>query len=161
MPDAFFGKWKFPSSKYLDFTNYEVFSINDESPGIRDEEVIARAITENLVILTFDRDYGELIFKYKIKNPPAVVYFRFKGNNPTDAGNVLRTLIEREIQLEGHFTVVERNAIRQRTYTAYGLWSFTMSFRFSIWVLAFLYACWMESRNVSAWCSAKISSPGR
>ena len=42
-------------------------------PGISDEEVIAIALELNLIILTFDRDYGELIFRHSKNNPPSVV----------------------------------------------------------------------------------------
>jgi predicted nuclease of predicted toxin-antitoxin system len=72
-------------------------------------------VGKSLIILTFDRDYGELLFKYQMDPPPAVVYFRTKGNTPSEAGNILLTLIESEgLEIEGYFTVVEENGYRQR-----------------------------------------------
>ncbi|MBK8553833.1 MAG: DUF5615 family PIN-like protein [Ignavibacteria bacterium] len=41
-------------------------------------EVIHNPIAENekRIILTFDRDYGELIFKYNLKTDEGVIYLR-------------------------------------------------------------------------------------
>lgn len=104
-----------PSIRILRNRGYFVKSISEENRGITDEEVMNIAIIEQLIILTFDRDYGELIFKYKKDNPPSVVYFRIKGNNPQSTGSILLKILEnRHLQLESHFTVVEENGIRQR-----------------------------------------------
>ena len=82
-----------------------------------DADVMQIAINQNLIILTFDSDYGELIFKYTKDNPPAVVFFREKGNHPEFAARSLLTLIEnKHIALTGAFTVIEENNVRQRFY---------------------------------------------
>lgn len=80
-------------------------------------EVISVAEKENLIILTFDKDYGELIFKYKSKRPPAVIFFRHKGKMPNFAGDVLIRLIDsKKIHFEKIFTVIENENVRQRRY---------------------------------------------
>ncbi len=92
-----------------------VKSIAEENPGISDEAVLDLAIEDSLIILTFDRDYGELLFKYKKDPPPAVVYFRSKGINPDEAGQRLLDIIQsQKLVLEGFFTVIEDSGIRQR-----------------------------------------------
>jgi len=71
----------------------------------------------NLIILTFASDYGELIFKHAIDNPPSVVFFREKGNQPEFAASSLISLFANPgIELLGAFTVIEANNIRQRFY---------------------------------------------
>jgi len=60
-----------PSVEYLKRQGYQVKSIQEELGGISDEEVVAIAQKEKLVILTFDSDYGELLFKYQKTKPPA------------------------------------------------------------------------------------------
>ncbi len=105
-----------PSIKLLR-KHHHVISISEESPGINDERVIRLALDQNLIILTFDRDYGEIIFRHQILPAPAVIYFRFKGKNPEAAGHILNLLIESgSFQLENHFTVIEESGIRQRDY---------------------------------------------
>lgn len=104
----------YPSIKKLREKGFEVESISEENSGISDEEVLRKAVLENLVILTFDRDYGELIFKYQKENPPAVVFFRTKGAMPEEAGLKLIEQISAGIAFENHFTVMEETGIRQR-----------------------------------------------
>ncbi len=106
-----------PSTIILREKGFSIKSIQEDSPGISDEEVIKIALEFNLIILTFDRDYGELIFKYSKDNPPSVVFFREKGNTPDFAGLTLINLLEEtKISLSGAFTVVEDKSIRQRFY---------------------------------------------
>lgn len=76
------------------------------------------ACETNLIILTFDSDYGELIFKHAQNNPPAVIYFRDKGADPLFAGRLLLALLSNAaITFTNSFTVVEEKNIRQRFYT--------------------------------------------
>ena len=107
-----------PSIRLLQKAGHEVISITESSPGISDKKVLDTAKAENLTILTFDSDYGELIFRHEVKSPPAVIYFRHKGQDPEFAGNQLSMLIEKEnLNFEDHFTVIEQNNVRQRKYT--------------------------------------------
>jgi predicted nuclease of predicted toxin-antitoxin system len=107
----------FPSIQHLRKAGYEVVSILEDDPGIADYEVIVRAIIEELIILTFDKDYGEIIFNSGKEKPPAVVFFRFKGNHPEIGGKILIDLLENEkLEIENKFTVIEEENVRQRSY---------------------------------------------
>jgi len=106
-----------PSTIILRENGIIVRSIQEECPGINDSDVIKIAIDQKLIILTFDSDYGELIFRYTKSNPPSVVYFREKGNQPEfAASSLLSVLSNSKIILAGSFTVIEPNNIRQRFY---------------------------------------------
>jgi len=106
-----------PSTNILRQNGYAVRSIQEEYPGISDEEVMGIALEFDLIILTFDSDYGELIFKYAKETPPSVIYFRDKKNVPEFAGNILIDIMNKSnIALEKAFTVIEANSIRQRFY---------------------------------------------
>ena len=106
-----------PSTIILREKGFVIKSIQEDSPGITDPEVIEIALKLNLIILTFDSDYGELIFKYAKENPPSVVYFREKGNQPEFAAqSLLSVFANSSIELQGAFTVIEANNIRQRFY---------------------------------------------
>ncbi len=107
----------FPSIQLLRSNKYYVKSIAEDIPGIKDEEIIEIATKEQLIIITFDKDYGELIFKYGFLNPPAVVFFRHKGQTPLFAGTFLMQLLSDEsITFTDYFTVIDENNIRQRKY---------------------------------------------
>jgi len=72
-----------PSIKLLREQGFFVKSIAAEAQGSADKTVIEIASNEELIILTFDKDYGELIFKYGMKRPPSVAFFRDKGSSTT------------------------------------------------------------------------------
>ena len=45
---------------------HEVAAIAEDSPGWRDEAVLARAKTEKRVLLTSDKDFGELVYRHRL-----------------------------------------------------------------------------------------------
>lgn len=53
-----------PSINVLRSEGYDILNIAEVCPGISDVEVVQKAISENRAILTFDKDYGEIIFKH-------------------------------------------------------------------------------------------------
>jgi len=113
----FLANENFPllSIRLLREMNYDISSIIENSPGIPDSEVLSRAATENQIILTFDRDYGELIYRLKLPTPRGVIYLRFQPRNPKEPADILSNLLQtQELVLEGKFTVVDRDQIRQR-----------------------------------------------
>lgn len=114
----FLANENFPlrSVEQLRDAGYDVASVIEDSLGAEDTEVLARATREQRVILTFDRDYGELIYRLRIPSPIGVVYFRYKPLTPEEPGDHLLRLLSTEGLLFDHkFTVVERGQIRQRS----------------------------------------------
>lgn len=107
----------FPSVRLLRENNCYVKSIAEEFPGIADSAVMKIATEENLIILTFDKDYGEIIFRLGYTNPPSVVFFRYKGMDQLFAGSyILKLLNEEKRDITNSFTVVEKDSYRQRVY---------------------------------------------
>jgi len=106
-----------PSILFLREKGYDVISIQENYQGISDNNVFKIAREQNLIILTFDRDYGELIFRYAVENPPSVVYFRSKGDRPLFVGEILHDLlVSNQIDISAAFTVIDKSSIRQRFY---------------------------------------------
>ena len=104
-----------PSIRLIRKTGYDITSITEDSPGIEDTEVLNRATHEQRVVLTFDRDYGELIYRLQLPSPTGIIYFRFRPRTPEEPAIVLLNLFKTEgLQLEGLFTVLKRDQIRQR-----------------------------------------------
>lgn len=106
-----------PSINYLRSKGIDVKSIQESSPGISDAEVMAMAKMTGKIILTFDRDYGELIFRYAAESPCAVIYFRYKGADPIYAGQLLFELVSSgNFEFRNSFTVIDKNSVRQRSF---------------------------------------------
>ncbi|MFA6531161.1 MAG: DUF5615 family PIN-like protein, partial [Candidatus Micrarchaeia archaeon] len=65
-------------------SGHHVVMIAEDSPGMKDIDVLKRALKDKSIILTFDRDYGELIFRYPRLIPDGLVYFRFDPSSPEE-----------------------------------------------------------------------------
>ncbi len=46
-------------------SGYNVFSIAENHPSVEDSDILGMSITPPAIILTEDKDFGELIFKQK------------------------------------------------------------------------------------------------
>jgi predicted nuclease of predicted toxin-antitoxin system len=104
-----------PSIRLLRQANYDVASISEDSPGIEDTEVLTRAANEQRIILTFDSDYGELIYRLQMRSPKGLIYLRLRPRSPEEPAFLLLNLLQVEgLKFENLFTVVERDQLRQR-----------------------------------------------
>ncbi len=93
----------------------DVRSTSEDISGATNVAILERARSEERLLLTFDRDFGELIFHRGNKPPPAIVFLRFIPRTPDKPASVFQDLLSHgEIQLEGRFTVVTRDQVRQR-----------------------------------------------
>ena len=102
---------------YLRSKGFDILSIGQEIPGLQDHVVLADANEQDRIILTFDRDYGELIFKNKLKVNKGVIYLRLRNYNPEDPGILLEQLLNsKEIVFDHSLTVLDKSSIRQRKY---------------------------------------------
>ena len=103
------------SIRRLRVAEHDVAAVIEDAPSSEDAEVLARAVREDRIILTFDRDYGELIYRLRLPSPPGLVYFRFIPSKPEEPSDrLLHLLAKVEVSLEGYFTIVERGQVHQR-----------------------------------------------
>lgn len=103
-----------PSVRLLRSAGHEVLAITEESPGISDDRILARAVAEERIILTFDRDYGELIYRVGMV-AAAVLLLRYEPHTPQEpAHHILRLLQIPGLTLAQRFTVADRERVRQR-----------------------------------------------
>ena len=93
----------------------DISSVAEIMPGASDVAILELARSESRLLVTFDRDFGELIYRRGQSVPPGVVYLRFIPHNPDEPATVLRSLLAHSaIELERRFTVVSRDQVRQR-----------------------------------------------
>ena len=103
------------SVQLLREAGHDVLAVIEGMPGASDQEVLRKAAEEGRVLLTFDRDYGRLIYRERSLCPLGVVYFRFIPATPEEPAERFQSLIAVQgLRLTGRFTVVERGRARQR-----------------------------------------------
>ncbi|MCY7346724.1 MAG: DUF5615 family PIN-like protein [Pyrinomonadaceae bacterium] len=94
---------------------FDISSISLDAPSITDKEVMQISINENRTIITFDRDYGELIYKYGFRPPAGVIYLRMQNYQPEEPAElILKLLNNPNLECAGFFTVADEKSIRQR-----------------------------------------------
>jgi predicted nuclease of predicted toxin-antitoxin system len=93
---------------------HDVLSAKESMRGATDRAVLERAQTEERVVLTFDKDFGELAFHYMLPASSGVVLFRLEGSRPeSDNARALSAFLSRD-DWPGQFSVVTDTLIRMR-----------------------------------------------
>lgn len=72
----------------------DVAYVAEGTSGITDQEVLRLAVAEQRLLLTEDKDFGELVFRLKLK-VPGLILVRVNSFDPAVRSTRLRALIER------------------------------------------------------------------
>ena len=115
----FLANENFPldSTEFLKKKGFDIIAVGETFPGISDREVIDFAEKEERTIITFDRDYGELIFKYGNKPGKGVIYLRLNQYDSEEPGRIIEQIISvRDFNPERKLTVFDGEILRQRPY---------------------------------------------
>jgi predicted nuclease of predicted toxin-antitoxin system len=95
---------------------YDIVSVAQVSPGIADLAVLELACHTGRYLLTFDADFGDLVFFHGATAPRAILYFRIRPIIIDELlAAALRGLAETP---EGYFAVVSRESTRLRPLSA-------------------------------------------
>ena len=86
--------------------------VRTEMPGAADIAVLAKAVAESRLLLTFDKDFGELAFRSRLPAASGIVLLRLDPTSPTELADVTIRALSRAITWAGHFSVVEDDRIR-------------------------------------------------
>jgi predicted nuclease of predicted toxin-antitoxin system len=91
---------------------HDVVWVHTDAPGSNDRDVLARAVAEDRVLLTFDKDFGELAFHAGLPATSAVVLLRIAPLSPGQVATLTITVLESRSDWAGHFSVIEETRIR-------------------------------------------------
>jgi hypothetical protein len=79
-----------------------------------DPDVLAWATRDERILLTFDKDFGELARASALPSKCGVILFRTPMPRPGDIGQRLSKLVTSRDDWAGHFSVIEPGRIRMR-----------------------------------------------
>ena len=93
---------------------HDVGYVAEMSPGIMDEEVLTLAADESILLLTADKDFGELIFRQGyVKH--GIVLYRLAGLSLQEKAEIISLAIAKHgDELLQSFSVITEKAIRVR-----------------------------------------------
>ncbi|MEP6620799.1 MAG: DUF5615 family PIN-like protein [bacterium] len=94
---------------------HDVYSATESSAGAADDVLLARADVEHRLLITFDRDFGELAVRLRRGAAGGVILLRFVPNRPDEVAELLIGLRARtDLVWSERFSVIDRRHIRQR-----------------------------------------------
>ena len=111
---------RFLADESCDFTfvrvlraaGHDVTAVAEAAPGAADDKVIALAHGQRRILLTEDKDFGQLVFAAAAATS-GVIYVRYPMRHRSVLGaDLLRLVEERGEALIGTFVVVEPGRIR-------------------------------------------------
>ena len=89
--------------------------VKETSRGTQDEEILSRPDIGELVLITLDRDIGDLIYRRGLPTPRAILYSRLSRADPKAIGQRIATLIERGLA-DNHMTTITAMGERVRAF---------------------------------------------
>lgn len=85
----------------------------EEFAGSSDEKILEISSQNKWVIITFDKDFGELIYKEKSDKPAGIILLRVIPKSPAYTLQVLKwLLLEEKLSFVGNFVVVNKDKVR-------------------------------------------------
>jgi predicted nuclease of predicted toxin-antitoxin system len=96
---------------------HDVVWIGTIAPGMPDGEVFRWAARESRIILTFDKDFGEIARGASLPDDCGIVLFRLPMSSSAEVGIRLANLVGGRSDWSGHFPVIEPDRVRMRPFS--------------------------------------------
>ena len=94
---------------------HEILYVAEMEPGIADEEVLKRADELGALLITADKDFGEMVFHQRLATNGGIVLLRLSGLSPERKAEIVSGIIESRVaELTNAFSVVSPGSIRVR-----------------------------------------------
>lgn len=93
---------------------HEVTWIRTAAPGLDDKSVLAKAVAEDRLLITFDKDFGELAFRLGLPITSGVILCRVSANSGMDAAVKVVAALNSRQDWPGHFSVIDEQRVRMR-----------------------------------------------
>jgi predicted nuclease of predicted toxin-antitoxin system len=95
---------------------HDVLSVKEAMRSESDDAILTRAQAEDRIVVTHDKDFGELAFRSQLPATCGVILVRLAGADPAlDNARMLEAL-ESRTDWAGHFSVISEDRIRVRRF---------------------------------------------
>ena len=99
-------------AQWLREQTHEVFSVYDEARGLDDEAILRKASTEDWILITNDKDFGEKVYRER-RLHKGVVLLRLADERSANKIQILRQLLASYAdQIPGRFVVATEKRVR-------------------------------------------------
>jgi predicted nuclease of predicted toxin-antitoxin system len=101
-------------ARYLQAQGHDVLIVAETMPEADDSAILQRAFAEERIVVTNDKDFGELIFRRREPHH-GVVLLRLQDESGKNRLQVINTLMKQHSEkLPGRFAVVTEKNVRFR-----------------------------------------------
>lgn len=99
-------------AEWLQAQGHEVFSVYDLARGMGDDEIVQKALDENWIIVTNDKDFGEKVYRDR-KLHRGVILLRLDDERAASKIGVMTRLLRSYAErLADQFVVVTEKSVR-------------------------------------------------
>ena len=99
-------------AQWLQESNYDTLSICPEFQGLHDEEILQKAYQENRILVTSDKDFGDMIFRSQ-RPHCGILLLRLINEHPINKIRVLEQILKHHAhELENNFVVATEATVR-------------------------------------------------
>lgn len=115
MSERYLANENFPGAmvKMLRDQGNDVFYAAESLVGSSDRIILDTALAQDRVLLTFDRDFGELVFRHRTPPASGIVLFRLNALSPDALLSFLQDFFASNPTLRSYFTVATPGQFRQ------------------------------------------------
>ncbi len=101
--------------RYLRSARHDVVWIKDVAPGLADRDILRRARMERRVIVTYDLDFGKLVFLGKAKHR-GVILLRPSLDIPENHIRILKRFLARHTprEVKGNFWQLDERVLMEQ-----------------------------------------------
>jgi predicted nuclease of predicted toxin-antitoxin system len=93
----------------------EVISIAEDNCGIKDDEVLNISLKYNCLLITEDKDFGELTYRLKLEHK-GILLVRLNDIPRNERIELVAELIEKHFdEINNNFSVIDKRGLRIKT----------------------------------------------
>jgi predicted nuclease of predicted toxin-antitoxin system len=98
--------------RWLRENNHDATSVYEDCRGWEDESILEKAYSESRIVVTIDKDFGEMVFRRKLPHCGVILLRSGFAGAAKKISMMQKVLTLPEKDISGHFIVVTETAIR-------------------------------------------------
>jgi predicted nuclease of predicted toxin-antitoxin system len=95
---------------------YEVYDIREQNRGVSDDVVLEIALKQKAILITADKDFGELVFRQRKVTGGVILTRLASAEFDRKSAIVLEVIQKYKDRISGNFVVISKNAVRIRSH---------------------------------------------
>ena len=100
--------------KWLLRNGYDLKAVRDINPKMEDDKILSIAISENLMVVTMDKDFGELVYNSGLSHSGVLLLRLESAKSDEKVKAIEKILTEHSDRLPNDFCVFQHGRLRIR-----------------------------------------------